>query len=204
MKQLFESRLFQGLSKVADCLIVSFLWLICCIPLVTIGASTTAMYYTIHKSIIGDRDYVTHCFFSSFKDNFKQSVVCTLVWLVVMVVLIFDASFVYKMVIAGESSSYLFYFFVVAIFYALGWGCYMFPYMARFSNTTKNTLLTAILLEMKHFPTTLVLLVMLALAVFLFLFSALFLIFLPAVLFIGFDYFLERVFRKYMSEERDL
>ena len=131
MKQLFDSKLFEGLGKVADCLIVSFFWLMCCLPVVTIGAATTAMYYTVHKSIIGDREYVTRCFFSSFKDNFKQATICNLVLLAVLLILGVDAYIVYQMAVAGESSAFIFYFFLVAILYVIGWGCVLFPYMAH-------------------------------------------------------------------------
>lgn len=201
MKQLFDSKLFEGLGKVADCLIVSFFWLMCCLPIVTIGAATTAMYYTVHKSIIGDREYVTRCFFSSFKDNFKQATICNLVLLAVLLILGVDAYIVYQMAVAGESSAFIFYFFLVAILYVIGWGCVLFPYMARFQNTTKNTLKSAVFLEMRHLPTSIALIASLILTVFLILYVPLCVLFMPAVLFLLYDFLLERVFRKYMNEE---
>ena len=55
MKFNWDNIVFQMLGKLVDCVWVSILWVICCIPVFTIGASTTALYYTVHKSIRGDR-----------------------------------------------------------------------------------------------------------------------------------------------------
>ena len=64
MKFNWDNIVFQMLGKLVDCVWVSILWVICCIPVFTIGASTTALYYTVHKSIRGDRGYTTRTFFS--------------------------------------------------------------------------------------------------------------------------------------------
>ena len=73
-----------------DILYVSVLWILACIPIVTIGAATTALYYTVNKVVRHTRGYVWKDFWGAFRSNFKQS---TIVWLVVMAVsalLIFD------------------------------------------------------------------------------------------------------------------
>lgn len=49
MKFNWDNIVFQMLGKLVDCVWVSILWVICCIPVFTIGASTTALYYTVHK-----------------------------------------------------------------------------------------------------------------------------------------------------------
>ena len=73
MKFNWDNIVFQMLGKLVDCVWVSILWVICCIPVFTIGASTTALYYTVHKSIRGDRGYTTRTFFGAFRDNFKAA-----------------------------------------------------------------------------------------------------------------------------------
>ena len=49
MKFNFDNKLFGALGKAVDCVILSVLWLVCCLPVITIGASSTALYYTVHK-----------------------------------------------------------------------------------------------------------------------------------------------------------
>ena len=49
----FDNVFFRGMNKLVDCVYVSFLWLICCIPIFTIGASTSALYYTSRSEVEG-------------------------------------------------------------------------------------------------------------------------------------------------------
>ncbi|MCR5214294.1 MAG: DUF624 domain-containing protein [Eubacterium sp.] len=73
---------FQTVSKIGYIWWMTILWLVTSIPIVTIGASTTALIYTAMK-YRHDEGYVTKNFFKSFKENFKQS---TLIWLIYLIV----------------------------------------------------------------------------------------------------------------------
>ncbi|MFQ7880190.1 MAG: DUF624 domain-containing protein [Blautia producta] len=66
----YDSPIMAGIGKVIDIIWLSTLWFICCLPIVTIGASTTALYYTSVKAIRKNRGYVTKTFFHAFKMNF--------------------------------------------------------------------------------------------------------------------------------------
>ena len=72
-------RLFLKLSY-ACCL--NTLWFICCLPIVTIGASTTALYYTSFKIAKDEGSFITTMFFRSFKQNFKQA---TIIWIIMLI-----------------------------------------------------------------------------------------------------------------------
>lgn len=102
MKFNWDNIVFQMLGKLVDCVWVSILWVICCIPVFTIGASTTALYYTVHKSIRGDRGYTTRTFFGAFRDNFKAATLPYLIWLAVMIVLGCDAYITYQVLKTGS------------------------------------------------------------------------------------------------------
>ena len=102
MKFNWDNIVFQMLGKLVDCVWVSILWVICCIPVFTIGASTTALYYTVHKSIRGDRGYTTRTFFGAFRDNFKAATLPYLIWLAVMIVLSCDAYITYQVLKTGS------------------------------------------------------------------------------------------------------
>ena len=73
-----DSPVMQALGKMADLMWLNILTLICCIPVVTAGASLTAMHYMALKIVRNEECYITKGFFKSFKENFKQA---TLIWL---------------------------------------------------------------------------------------------------------------------------
>lgn len=51
-----DAPLFRFLTRVADMVILSLLWLIGSLPLFTLGISSTALYYAVNKSLIEDRE----------------------------------------------------------------------------------------------------------------------------------------------------
>ena len=196
-----DNPVIATLGKVVDCAWVSILWFLCCLPVVTIGASSTAMYYTVHKAIRGGRGYVSRTFFTALKDNFKQATVPYLIWLVVMVVLVCDALITRQVLLTGSMMGAFFYLFLVMILVAAMWGCYLFSYTARFANTVKATLKNAFILAIRHLPWSLLLLVIAvasALLIWLLPFLA---ILIPASAILLFDLILERIFRRYMTPE---
>lgn len=197
----YDNKFFTGLGKLVDCVWLSLLWFICSIPVITMGAASTALYYAVHKSIRGNRGYTTRNFFSAFKDNFKQSTLVHLVWLVVMVVLVGDIYITRAVLLSGSSLGLFFYFFLVLTAVAIGWACYMFPYIARFENTVMATLKNGILLEIRHLPWSLLLIVLMLGFMLLSYMIPLFLFMVPSVVALAFDFILERLFRRYMSKE---
>ena len=77
----YDSLFSRFLYFVADIVTLHILWLIYSIPIVTIGASTTALYYSCMKRIRTGEGYVSKNFRRSFRENFRQS---TLLWLAVL------------------------------------------------------------------------------------------------------------------------
>mgnify|MGYP000763200386 FL=1 len=74
----------NALNKMADLIWLNILTLICCIPVITIGASLTALNYVTLKLVRDEEGYVTKAFFKSFKQNFKQA---TIIWLILLLVI---------------------------------------------------------------------------------------------------------------------
>lgn len=73
-----DAPIFTILSKFCDLLILSILWTIFSIPLITIGPASSALYHTIHKSFFKNEGYVASTFWKSFKTNLKQGIILTL------------------------------------------------------------------------------------------------------------------------------
>ena len=72
-------------GKLGDIVAVSAWFFVCCIPVFTIGASVSALYYAVNKSVCNNRGYVSQEFFRSFKNSFK---VTTLGWFIHLALLV--------------------------------------------------------------------------------------------------------------------
>ena len=197
----YDSPIMSTINKVVDCFFLSLLWLVFSIPLVTIGASTTALYYTVNKVIRHDRSSIWKEFWGSFKQNFKQA---TIVWLILCVlyyILITNCRFMYLVYIEQKTSLAVLMIYVISLVILMLWTSYLFPYIARFSNTTKNILKISGFLFVRHLLTSVLLLVLFAVsvAVICLFFPALFLA--PAFYMLVASFLLENVFMRYMSDE---
>lgn len=85
-----DNKFFTFMNKVADLCILNIICLVCCIPIVTAGASITAMYYVTLKMVRNEEAYIVRSFFKSFKDNFKQATIINLIMIAVGAVLYLD------------------------------------------------------------------------------------------------------------------
>lgn len=152
-----DNPFFRFMGHVADLIILNCLCLICCIPIVTIGASVTAAYYVALKKVRGEESYIVRSFFQSFKQNFKQATVIWLFFLIFGILMAFDFRII--SVMDSTFAAFLRYSLTVIAFFALILFLYVFPVLARFYNTTKNTLKNAVLMAIRHLPYTLVILI---------------------------------------------
>ncbi|MCR5295128.1 MAG: YesL family protein [Lachnospiraceae bacterium] len=133
-----DSPLMKFLGVVADLMILNMLTVLCCLPIVTAGASFTAMHYVLQKLVRGEENYITRQFFHSFKENFRQS---TIIWIVM--VLVYAAMFVDWRILRMQGDQFpgfliiLLYGAAIIIFlYTL----YIFPVLARYKNTIGGTI----------------------------------------------------------------
>ena len=85
-----DSPVMQALGKVADLMWLNVLTMICCIPVITIGPSLTAMHYMALKIVRNEECYITRGFFKSFKENFRQGVVIGIITLFITFILVGD------------------------------------------------------------------------------------------------------------------
>jgi len=198
-----NSPFFQFINTLAEFVLLNLLWIICCIPVVTIGASTTALYYVTMQTARNEHGYIVKNFFKSFKSNFKQA---TFIWVIFMVfgaILIFNLSFC----ITLKTTAGTVIFVIVGIFsffYILSL-LYVFPLLARFTNTTKQVLKNAPLIALLNMKYTIVILVItLLIPVILYLFPqfAVFLLIFGSAFFAYLNsFFYIKVFNRYENTE---
>lgn len=175
-----DSPLMQGLNKVADLLWLNVLTIICCIPIVTIGASMTAMNYMALKIVRDEECYITRGFFKSFRENFRQATVIWLVLAAIALLLVFDyfimggSDFKYKEIaqVAIMACGIILLFEIV----------FVFPVLAKFGNTIVNTMKNALMVSILQFPKTILMVIMYAIPLILFIYVP---TVIPFVLFFG-------------------
>ncbi len=114
---------------------LNILWFLCCLPVFTVGASTTALFYVALKIAKNEEGAVTRAFFRSFKENFRQATVIWLILLAAGILLGTDGYIFYHM--RFESLLWTLgtaVFLAVLAAYAIIL-MYIFPLLARFDNT---------------------------------------------------------------------
>ena len=205
-----DNKFFTFMNKVADLCILNIICLVCCIPIVTAGASITAMYYVTLKMVRNEEAYIVRSFFKSFKDNFKQATIINLIMIAVGAVLYLDLNVDKNMPgSAGQIFHVIFMAFVI-IYYVLF--LYVYPVLARFYNTIRNTIKNALFMAIRHLPYTVVM-VLIGLCPLLLLFIgsyqiqstlfALFLIMGFGVIAYCNSFFLVKIFDHYMPKEEN-
>ena len=80
MNRFIESRIFHILCTLTDLVVLNLLYVLCCIPVVTIGAATTALYGTV-LALLHDEGHLYTLFVRIFLKRFKQTTVFWLLWL---------------------------------------------------------------------------------------------------------------------------
>ena len=141
-----DNKFFVFMGRVADLLLLNFLCILCCIPVVTAGASITALYYVTLKMARDEESYIARSFFRSFKQNFKQATIINIIMLLAR---------------AGSGAMYkgLFSLFIAfALIYVMIL-LYIYPILSKFFNSVKNTFVNAFLMSVRHLPLTLLMLV---------------------------------------------
>lgn len=197
----YDNKFFRFMNKVADGFHVSVLWILFCIPIVTAGASTTALYYTVHKSLRRNRGYVWKNFWDSFKSNFKQTTKIWLIMLALFALLYADRQISYQFVIADTSMAFLYYIFYFLIPVWLVWCVYIFVYSARFENGIKKTMKNAAMIALMNLPWSLLALVLVVAGILVVYLSPVTAVFIPAAVTCLLELFMEKNLRKYMSQE---
>lgn len=155
-----ENPVFRFIGKIGDIWLLNFLWLITSLPIVTLGASTTAMLGTAIKMVNGTEGHITKEYFKAFKQNFRQSTLIFLLMVVVGAVLAVDIWF---WVINEASASYL--FLALSIGLCVPYTAilvYVFAVQARFENTIKYTIKNSFFMAIKHLRFTFTLLLIVA------------------------------------------
>lgn len=158
-----DNPVWSFMGKVADLVILNILAFVCSIPIFTIGASWTAMYFVTIKIVRKEEGYVIKDFFRSFKENFKQA---TVIWLLVLlVVAVFAGDFLIYRMMPDQIPGFIMIVVAILAYLLLGTVVYVFPVLSRFDNTIKNTIKNAFILSVANIPFTILIIILLVLPI---------------------------------------
>ena len=152
MNRLFnlDNPFWQFFSKVCDIIILNAIFIISCIPVITIGASISALYYVCLKMIRKEEPYIWKNFWKAFRQNFKQS---TIIWLISIAAAFFLGMDYY---IINSQNTALFaavrigLWAVTIVLFSMF--IYIFPIISHFECTLKQAVKNSIYMTIGHLP----------------------------------------------------
>lgn len=202
MKKHFDdTKIGRAISLVTDIIYAGILWFLLSLPLVTIGASSTALYYVTVKSIRHERGSLSKSFFSAFKSNFIPSLKLWLLYIAYSLIFVANN---YALDIMGDNASAFMSMLVKLMFIPallpLPW---FFAYISRFENTTRDSIRYVYYICVRNIGRTLSLIALLLLTVCVSWLMPLIFPMLPGVLCLFMSYIIEPVFKSITEESED-
>ena len=148
---------FRFMGRISDLMILNFLWIICSIPIITIGASTTALYDTTLKLIDETEGYLFKNFLKSYKQNFKKA---TIIWIgVLFIFFIIGVNLAFWIQFKSITGYITVSIMLFMLFLFLFTEIYLFPILSKFNKSIKDTVKYAFILSMKYLPYSLIIMV---------------------------------------------
>lgn len=205
-----ESRIMQVFSRIFDIAILNIVFIIFCIPVVTIGASTTAMYSITLKMIRNEESHIIRGFLKAFKENFKQGTILGMIATAIVIFLAIDLRIIGMIEDEKLKSVQIICYMVAILVYIIF--LYAFPILARFVCTTKEIFRNSFIISIVNFKWTLILIGINIPFTFMLFYSGVSMLLLFTILIIcGFSgialiqsFIFQKIFRKYELENMNL
>lgn len=152
----YDSTPLGFLSSFCDLILLNLFFLLSCLPVVTIGAAVSGMYYVNLKSLRGEGGGVWAAYWKGFRGSFRQATLTWLAFLGICAVLAVDF-WVLPVMLPGF---YAVPRIMVGIVFlaACAVSLYLFPVLARYTCTAKQAVKNAARMALGHFPCTVLLL----------------------------------------------
>lgn len=156
MRKLFdlENPVFQLIARLLDLTVLGFLCMVCCLPVVTVGPAAAALFKSVYDLTLERGSGLFRRYFHAFRSNFKQAVTAWLLALLGFASLVCDWLLL-RLYFEGTAYTVLAW---IVLFLALlleSVLCYLFPLIARYDNTLQEHVRNAVILAVRYFPKTL-------------------------------------------------
>ena len=201
MNDRSDNFFFRWASKLGDFCGLSVVWLLMCIPIITIIPASIAMYSSIVNCVHGNEEGSVRWFFRSFKSELLRGLGLGVLWLVIVAILAVALLF-----LMGQESQIGKIFSIVymgSTLIPLSIMAWLIPTQARFEYSFTDLHKAAAYYAIAHLPTTALLLLALFAGVALMLCLPILLIVMPAIIVTVQCWLIEKVFVKYMDDETE-
>ena len=196
-----DSGLMITMSRITDVIFLSLFWLMCCIPVVTAGASFAALYDASYRAFRENEKNTWKRFFSTFRDNWKSGILPTILFLLAGAGLMKAVITLWNLAVAGSLSWMMFSALAFVAMVILGILSVMFPMLSRFENSFAALVKNTVLLSLANLPRTVVLGILNAITLLLCLRLVVPVFLLPSLAALLGSYLIEPMFKPYMNVE---
>lgn len=198
-----DNWLWRGFGRLADFFILSALWLVCSIPVVTIGSASIALYDTVAHCFRYQEGDMVRRFFRTFKRELVRGILLTVVWAVLGWLLNVSYQIMTQL---GDGSSFwsiltLVYFVLLLI--PVGIACWAIGLQSRFTYSFGQLHKNAAMFTLGYLPRTIAVVLIFVIFYNLLINMFFLVMFLPAIMVNLQSMFMEPAFRKYMPEETE-
>jgi uncharacterized membrane protein YesL len=203
MKNFFnpENFLWQWFAHLADYFLLSCLWVICSIPVFTIGAASIALYDTVAHCVRGKDQAMFRRFFRTLKAELGRGAVLTLLWAAAAALLNGIYQVITQMAGGNTFLNLLSISYFILMLIPLGIGCWAIAIESRFTHSLASLHRTALAFTFVHLPHTLAIVALFVVTLNLLRSIPFLVMFLPGMMVTFQSWFIEKVFRKYIPEE---
>lgn len=176
--RMMDGKLYKSMEFIMNAFLLNLLWLVLCLPILTIFPATTAMFGVVREWKKQNDIRIFTAFFRLFKENFKQSFFIGILWLVFTGLLLGDLIIINQL---NSSVKYVLFsfFFLMGILY-LFVSIYIFPVLVHYQVTWKNAIKNALLLSISRLHYTILSILIIAACLVL-------CFYLPAAMMLGFS-----------------
>lgn len=152
----FDGSFVSACDKIFDVMALGFLWILCSLPVITVGASSAALYYAMVKCIKHNDGYISQEFFRAFRMNLKPGIILWVLLLVASLAMQLNIGILLK-----ETDGYVGLFFIcvytLASVYILAMMCYIFPALSRYDMECGWLIKISMYMVVRYFGITLAL-----------------------------------------------
>mgnify|MGYP002518172683 FL=1 len=151
-----DSKFMRAMSRIADLIILNVIYLVTCLPVVTIGAASTALYTVCFRLGTAREGGLVKDYFRAFRDEFRQA---TLIWLFLLLFGAASCVNIFLFLSTGGWMHYLFFLFVLFLVIVVMMASYAFPLLSQFRNDTKSVIKNALIFSVAYLPRTVLIVV---------------------------------------------
>lgn len=195
----YEGAFYAYTGKIFDLMALSALWLVGCLPIVTIGASSSALYDAVSKSVRKDIGTAGGRFWEAYRRNLRSSLPVWICFGMAALFLLLNIGIV-KSKMEGMAEIFFVMFYGFLLLLLIMASCYAFPALARFDMPFGWIIRLSFYLAIRHLPASILLLALLAGTYLLLLWKIVLVVIVPGVSVLLVSFLMEPILERYLSE----